>query len=63
MPIEEINPKKCYMHSVQDPNEEHYDPEKHALCGVCVVKLWELANAKVEIEMRDSIVKLSLREL
>lgn len=54
--------KTCYMHDVDDPNAEHYDPEKHTICLVCAVKLWELARAGLEFDCRDSVVELRLRK-
>jgi hypothetical protein len=48
---------------VEDPNEEHFDPEKHTLCLLCAVKLWELGSEGFEFEMRDVIVSVSLRPL
>jgi hypothetical protein len=53
---------KCYLHEVQDPNLDHYDTTKHHICVICAVKLWELAKAGLEFDMRDSIVQVRIAQ-
>ena len=50
----------CYLCKVGDPNEVHYDSNKHHVCLVCAVKLWEIASAGVEFDCRDSTVVIKL---
>lgn len=49
----------CYICRIFDPNETHYDPQKHGVCGICAVKLWELAQYQLEFELRDQTVKVA----
>ena len=46
----------CYLCKVADPNEVHYNPKEHQICMNCSVKLWELAQSKLEFDMRDDCV-------
>lgn len=51
----------CYLCTVRDPNEVHYDPEKHHVCMICGIKLWELARNGLEFDARDSTVVVGLK--
>ena len=51
----------CYFHKVKDPNETHYDPEKHHICFICAVKLWEIAQWEIEFEVRGQIVTVGVK--
>lgn len=55
---------KCYFHFVDDPNATHYDPDKHTVCPICAVKLWEIAKNSnpFEFALRDSRVIVALIE-
>jgi len=54
--------KPCYFCKVEDPNAEHYDPEKHSICMLCGVKLYEIAQQGqgLSFDMRDDSVYLVL---
>lgn len=48
----------CYLCGVEDPNETRYHPREHAICMVCAVKLWELAQFGVEFDLRENTVQI-----
>lgn len=52
----------CYMCGVKDPNKVHYDPEKHHICLICGLKLWEIAKQGLEFDARDSTVVVKLKD-
>lgn len=54
--------KLCYMCGVEDPDKVSFDSEKHHLCLLCKVKLFELAKEDIEFDVRDSTVAISLRD-
>jgi len=53
----------CYLCSVDDPNEEHFDSRKHGICLVHAVSLWELAKEHLLFEARGSTVVLRLEKI
>jgi hypothetical protein len=52
----------CYLCSVEDPNAEHFDPQKHGICLVHAVSLWELAKEHLIFEARGSTVVMRLEK-
>lgn len=51
----------CYFHGVEDPNEEHFDPDKYVICVICATKLWELAQVGVQFKYRGEIIDLKIK--
>jgi len=56
------SPLSCYLCSVEDPNETHFDPAQHRLCVVHAVALWELAAKGLEFKIRGRTVAIKLEE-
>lgn len=52
----------CYLCSVDDPNEEHFNPHKHGICLVHAVSLWELAKEHLIFNARGSTVVMRLEK-
>lgn len=52
--------ERCYVHGVRDPNEEHYDEQRHGICIICATILWELANVGMEFDYRGARVVMRL---
>ncbi len=53
---------KCYICKVSDPNKTHYDPDRHKICLICSVKLWELANKGVEFYCREKTIIITTKK-
>ena len=53
----------CYLCSLDDPNEEHFNPRKHGICLVHAVSLWELAKEHLIFEARGSTVVMRLEKI
>ena len=52
----------CYLCSVEDPNEKHFDSRKHGICLVHAVSLWELAKEHLIFDARGSTVVMRLEK-
>jgi hypothetical protein len=52
----------CYLCSVDDPNEEHFNSHKYGICLVHAVSLWELAKEHLVFEARGSTVVMRLEK-
>jgi hypothetical protein len=38
----------CYVCGVEDPIRTRFDEDRHYVCTVCNLKLWELCRARVD---------------